>query len=220
MGDPQEVYLNQIVDAVLTYDYIKMVEKTREALAAGLEPAAIIEKGLATGLRIVGEKFAEGELFLTDLVSAAEPVQRIVKELIEPEIARRKEVRKSLGKVVLGTVAGDIHDIGKNIVGAILFSGGFEVYDVGKDAPAKEFIRKMKETNANVVGASALLSTTLPAQRELIQALVAEGMRHRVKAIVGGGPVTEEWAREIGADGYGIDAVEALRLAKSLLGIR
>ena len=220
MGDPQEVYLNQIVDAVLTYDYIKMVEKTREALAAGLEPAAIIEKGLATGLRIVGEKFAEGELFLTDLVSAAEPVQRIVKELIEPEIARRKEVRKSLGKVVLGTVAGDIHDIGKNIVGAILFSGGFEVYDVGKDVPAEEFIRKMRETNANVVGASALLSTTLPAQRELIQALVAEGMRNRVKAIVGGGPVTEEWAREIGADGYGIDAVEALRLAKSLLGIR
>ena len=220
MGDPQEVYLNQIVDAVLTYDYIRMAEKTREALAAGLEPTTIIEKALATGLRIVGEKFAEGELFLTDLVSAAEPVQRIVKELIEPEIARRKGVRKSLGRVVLGTVAGDIHDIGKNIVGAILFSGGFEVYDVGKDVPPEEFIRKMRETNANVVGASALLSTTLPAQRELIPALVAEGMRNRVKAIVGGGPVTEEWAREIGADGYGIDAVEALRLAKSLLGIR
>jgi len=146
--------------------------------------------------------------------------QTALKELLEPEISKRKERRKSLGRIVIGTVAGDIHDIGKNIVAAMLFASGFEVYDLGKDAPVEEFAKKAKEVDANIVGASALLSTTLPMQHEIVKAIVSAGFREKVKLIFGGAPVTEEWVREIGGDGYGENAVEAVNVAKKVLGIK
>jgi methanogenic corrinoid protein MtbC1 len=151
------------------------------------------------------------------LVAAADPVQKVIKEILEPEMLKKKEHRKSLGKVVLGTVAGDIHDIGKNIVAAMLFAAGFEVYDVGKDIPPDQFVAKAKEVNANMVGGSALLSTTLPMQREIVQGIVAAGLRDNVKLIFGGAPVTEEWVKEIGGDGYAENAIEAVNVAKKLL---
>jgi len=215
----QETCFEKIIEAVLTYNYDEIKKRVMEGLATGVDPVTIIEKGLTRGLNIVGEKFQKGEMFLTDLISAAEPVQTIVKEVVEPQILKSKQVRKSLGKIVLGTVEGDIHDIGKTIVGAMLFSAGFEVHDIGKDVPVTEFIKKVKEVKADIVGASALLSTSLPAQRKLIEALVTEGMRTNVKVMVGGAPVTNEWAQEIGADGYGADAVEAVIVAKQLLGV-
>jgi dimethylamine corrinoid protein len=120
---------------------------------------------------------------------------------------------------VIGTVAGDIHDIGKNIVASMLFAAGFEVHDLGKDVPVEQFINKSREVKTNIVASSTLLSTTMAVQREIVKALVAERMRDKVKAIVGGAPVTEEWAKEIGADGFGENAVEAVNLAKKVLSI-
>jgi dimethylamine corrinoid protein len=120
---------------------------------------------------------------------------------------------------VLGTVAGDIHDIGKNIVGAMLFAAGFEVFDLGKDVPTEKFVAKAKEVEANIVGASALLSTTLPVQKDILEATVTAGMRSTVKLMFGGAPVTEDWVKKIGADGYAEDAVQAVKVAKTLVGI-
>ena len=206
----------EIVNAVLTFDGDKVTEVTKKALKEGRDPVKIVDD-LTKALRIVGKKFEDGEFFLMHLVAAAEPVQRVIKDILEPEMLKKKEARKSLGKVVLGTVAGDIHDIGKNIVGAMLFAAGFEVFDIGKDIPPEQFVSKVKEVNANLVGASALLSTSLPMQREIVEGIVAAGLRNKVKLIFGGAPVTEEWVKEIGGDGYAENAMEAVNVAKKLL---
>ena len=209
----------EIVNAVLSFDGDKVTEATKKALKQGQDPVKIVDE-LTKALRIVGKKFEDGEFFLMHLVAAAEPVQRVIKEILEPEMMKKKEARKSLGKVVLGTVAGDIHDIGKNIVGAMLFAAGFEVYDVGKDIPSDQFVSKAKEVNANLVGASALLSTSLPMQREIVEGIVAAGMRDSVKLMFGGAPVTEEWVKEIGGDGYAENAIEAVNVAKKILKVQ
>ncbi|MFX0204260.1 MAG: B12-binding domain-containing protein, partial [Candidatus Hodarchaeota archaeon] len=151
---------------------------------------------------------------------AAEAAKRAIDEVLQPEIAKQELERKGLGVVVIGTVEGDIHDIGKNLVGAMLFAAGFDIHDIGKDVDTEVFVKKVKELNPDIVAASALLSTTLPAQRKLIEALKASGIRDKVKVIVGGAPVTEEWAKEIGADGYAEDAPGAVKLVKTLLNIR
>ena len=201
---------------MLSFDGDKVTEVTKKALKQGQDPVKVLDE-LTKALRIVGKKFEDGEFFLMHLVAAAEPVQRVIKDILEPEMLKKKETRKSLGKVVLGTVAGDIHDIGKNIVGAMLFAAGFEVFDIGKDIPPEQFVAKAKEVNANLVGASALLSTSLPMQREIVEGIVAAGLRDRVKLIFGGAPVTEEWVKEIGGDGYAENAMEAVNVAKKLL---
>jgi corrinoid protein of di/trimethylamine methyltransferase len=209
---------DEIVNAVLSFDADKVMEATRKALSEGEDPVKIVDQ-LTEALRIVGQKFEAGEFFLMHLVAAAEPVQRAIKEILEPEMLKTHTQRKSLGKIVIGTVAGDIHDIGKNIVAAMLFAAGFEVHDVGKDVSPEEFLNKTREVNANIVGASALLSTTLPIQREIVQKIAAEGIRDKVKLIFGGAPVTQQWVQEIGGDGYGESAVEAVNVAKKLLRI-
>ena len=206
----------EIVNAVLSFDGDKVNAAVKKALKEGRDPVKIVDE-LTKALRIVGKKFEDGEFFLMHLVAAAEPVQKVIKETLEPEMMKKQESRKSLGKVVLGTVAGDIHDIGKNIVGAMLFAAGFEVYDVGKDIPADQFVAKAKEVSANLVGASALLSTSLPMQREIVEGIVAAGLRDKVKLMFGGAPVTEEWVKEIGGDGYAENAIEAVNVAKKLL---
>jgi corrinoid protein of di/trimethylamine methyltransferase len=206
----------EIVNAVLSFDGDKVTEATKKGLKQGQDPVKIVDE-LTKALRIVGKKFEDGEFFLMHLVAAAEPVQRVIKEILEPEMMKKKEARKSLGKVVLGTVAGDIHDIGKNIVGAMLFAAGFEVYDVGKDIPSDQFVSKAKEVNANLVGASALLSTSLPMQREIVEGIVSAALRDRVKLMFGGAPVTQEWVKEIGGDGYAENAIEAVNVAKKIL---
>ena len=216
----QRVVLDELADAVQTFDSDKVLEVTKKALAAGIDPSTIIEQGIAKGLKVVGKKFEDGELFLMHLVAAAEPSQKAIKELLEPEIKKRKGERKSAGKVVLGTVAGDIHDIGKNIVGAMLIAAGFDVIDIGKDIPAEEFVKKAKEVNANIVGASALLSTSLPVQAEIVKAFKAANMRDKVKLVFGGAPCTAEWVKEIGGDGYAESAVEGVNVIKQLMAIK
>ena len=207
-----------MVSAVLSFDEDKITEATKNAMKQGRDPVKILDD-LTKGLRIVGKRFEDGEYFLVHLVAAAAPVQKVIKEILEPEILNRKEQRKSLGKVVLGTVAGDIHDIGRNIVGAMLFASGFDVLDLGNDVPVEKFVSKAKETGARLVGASALLSTTVPVQREIVDGFVASGLREEVKLIFGGAAVSADWVKEIGGDGFAENAIEAVVVAKKLLKI-
>ena len=189
----------------------------REALAQGIEPLDAINRGFVPGVDEVGRGFGCGDLFLPDLVRAGAAMKSATK-ILEPEMLRRGTVRESAGTVVLGTIKGDIHEIGKNLVGTMFTAGGFTVHDLGVDVPFDAFVEKAREVNANVVGVSALLTTTMANQRKVIEALDKAGLRPKVKVLVGGAPVTRGWASEIGADGYAEDAVGAVKIARELLG--
>jgi len=189
---------------------------TQQALSQGIEPLAIINQGLIPGMNIVGDKFSTGEYFLPDLIIAAEGMQRAM-ELLEPELKSRDQDLSIPGTVVIGTVKGDIHEIGKSLVSTMLAANGFKVHDLGVNVPAEAFIAAVRETNADILGLSALLTTTMVVQGQIIQALSQAGLRDRVKVIVGGAPVTRGWAEEIGADGYAEDAMGAVRLVQSLV---
>lgn len=208
--------LSKITDSLVDGDPDATVELTREALAAGLEPLTIIDQGLVPGMDIVGERFRTGEYFLPHLIIAANGMQQAM-GLLEPELLAREQKAETLGTVVLGTVKGDIHEIGKTLVGTILSANGFQVHDLGVDVPTDEFVSKVKETGANLLGLSALLTTTMTVQREVIEALEEAGIRDQVKVLVGGAPVSHGWAMTIGADGFAEDAVGAVELSKKLL---
>jgi corrinoid protein of di/trimethylamine methyltransferase len=210
--------LDGLKDAVINFDETRALELSEKGLEMGLEPTVAITEGLAKGLLIVGEGYQNGELFLMELVGAAEVAKKTIDMVLQPEIVKRSVSIESKGKVILGTAAGDIHDIGKNLVGALLFSAGFEVIDIGKDISTEQFIEVIKEEKPQIVGISALLTTTLPKQKELIEALKKSGLRDKVKVMVGGAPATKEWADEIGADGFGADALDAVRVAEKLVG--
>jgi len=209
-----EEMIKKVVDA----DEKGLLDAVKNALNLGLSPGDIIMKGVGAGLKIVGDKYERGEFWLTNLVTSADIVQKALKGLLEPEIVKRKEVRKSLGKVVIGTVEGDVHDIGKSIVIAMLIAEGFEIFDIGTDVPTKAFIDKIKEVNADVVGASAMLTTTALKQKELADALKNEGLMDKVQYIIGGVAASREWAEEIGAS-YALDSVETPKVIKKILGI-
>ncbi len=211
-------YLNQIKDVISEFDSEKLKVLVTQALNAHVPVLDIVQKGIAAGLQEIGRKFEEGELFVTHLVAAAETAKAAIKDVIEPELRKNPDLRAGGPKIVIATVKGDIHDIGKNIVGALLFSEGFEVIDLGKDVPADEIVEAAKNNSAKIVGLSALLSTTIPEMKRVIEKLKAEGIRDNVKVMVGGAPVTEQFAREIGADGYGENATQAVALAKGFLG--
>lgn len=189
----------------------------QQALAEGLDPLAVINEGFVLGIEYVGNQFGAGEMFLPDLMLAAEAMKAAV-GVLEPEMQRRGTQRQMLGKVVLGTVKGDIHEIGKNLVATMLSASGFEVVDLGVDVPFEKFAETARELNADIVGVSALLTTTMTGQKAVIEALEKQGLRPKVKVMVGGAPVTHSWAAEIGADGYSEDAMGAVVLAKKLIG--
>jgi len=192
-------------------------EISQRAIAEGINPLEAIHQGFMPGLKVVGEQFEQGEMFLPDLVLAGEAMKAAT-AVLEPEIQKAGGKREMLGKVILGTVRGDIHEIGKTLVGTLLSASGFEVVDLGVDVPLEMFAAKAEELNADLVGVSALLTTTMTGQKGVVEAVARRGLRPRVKIMVGGAPVTRNWADEIGADGYGKDAQEAVALAKSLLG--
>lgn len=192
-------------------------ELAQQALAAGIDPLQAVNRGFVPGVDYVGEQFARRQMFLPDLVMAAEAMKAGI-GVLEPEMKRRGTQREFLGRVVLGTVKGDIHEIGKTLVGILLSAAGFEVVDLGVNVTAEMFAAKASELQADIVGVSSLLTTTMALQRGVVEALDRAQLRPRVKIIVGGAPVTRRWAEEIGADGYGKDAVGAVTLAKSLVG--
>ena len=205
----------ELADAVITCKNDVVIAAVEKAKSEGIEPAEIIEKGLAAGMNEVGVLFERGKLFLPHVMMAAGAMEAGV-ALLEVDLPK-DAVSKKLGVIVNGTVEGDVHDIGKSIVSTMLQSAGFEVHDIGRDVPLQDFIDKAKETNANMIGMSALMTTTLPGQKEVIEMLKEQGMRDNVKVMVGGAPATENWAAKIGADCYAENASEAVVKAKELL---
>jgi 5-methyltetrahydrofolate--homocysteine methyltransferase len=185
-----------------------------EVLAAGVAPQRIIDEALLSALDRVGELFTQGEYFLADMLQAAHIVQSIL-AVLKPLLGAGGGERKP--KIVLGTVKGDLHDIGKNIVGMFLEGGGFQVIDLGRDVSAQLFIETMRREKPEIVGLSALLTTTMPAMKATVEALKASDALGSTRVVVGGAPITPEFARKIGADGFGRDAVEALKVARALV---
>ena len=188
-----------------------------EAIVAGIDPLEAIDQGFKPGMDIVGEGFATGELFIPDLMMSGEAMKAAIAAL-EPELMKRKQQRAVLGSVVIGTVQGDIHEIGKTLVATMLAANGFEVHDLGVDVSAQRFVDKVREVNANVVGLSALLTTTILNQETVILNLKEAGLRDKVQVIIGGVPASPEWAEEIGADAYAENATEAVEVVKRLVG--
>lgn len=211
-----EEILRRIKEAIINYDMDGIKKYVKEALDNGIPPKDIIEKAMTPAMKEVGEKFASGEIFLPEMLASAETF-KIAMEVLKPELEKRKESIKTLGRVLIGTVQGDIHDLGKNLVATMLSIAGFEVIDLGVDVPPEKFVEKVKELKPDIVGLSALMTTTMPAQKDTIEALKRAGVRDQVIVMVGGAPVTESWAKKIGADGYASDAFEAVEKAKELL---
>jgi len=187
---------------------------TEAALAAGVAPGAILREGLLAGMAVVGEEFGRREIFLPDVLLAARAMQAGM-EILKPHLAR--DGAPPAGRVVLGTVQGDLHDIGKNLVGILLRGAGYEVIDLGTDVPAARFLEEAESSGARVIGLSALLTTTMPRMAEVVSLLRERGLSGRVKLIVGGAPVTQAFADEIGADGWGFDADSAVRRVRTLM---
>jgi corrinoid protein of di/trimethylamine methyltransferase len=213
---PSEEMFSKLAQAVIDGEPEDAAALARQALDQGLDPLACINEGLTPGINRVGELFASGEYYLPDLIIGGEAMKAAL-AILEPAMVD-DQGREVLGRVVLGTVEGDLHEIGKTLVGTMLAASGFQVTDIGVDKPAADFVAAVRETNATLVGASALLTTTIPEQQRIIEALAEAGLRARVKVMVGGAPVTQSWADKIGADGYAKDAIAAVAVAKRLVG--
>jgi corrinoid protein of di/trimethylamine methyltransferase len=211
-----EDLIKEARESLLTPDKAKAVDVANRALAAGISPQQIMAEGFIAGIRELGDKFDEGEVFLPELMMAAEAMEAAMAIC---NAALPEGESQSRGTVVIGTVQGDVHDIGKAIVASYMRAAGFEVHDLGRDCPTDRFVEKAKEVNADVVGASALLTSTLRKQEEIIEALVEEGIRDKVKFVVGGAVCTQGWADKIGADAYAKDAGDGIRKIEALLGL-
>ena len=188
----------------------------QEAVAAGVAPLDAINDGYVPGMQAVGEQFAKGQMFLPDMMASAEAM-RAAMAVLDPELKKLGAERTMAGVVVLGTTKGDIHEIGKVLVGTLLTAHGFRVHDLGVDVSGEKFAEKAREVNADIVGVSALLTTTMRNQKDVVQAIEKAGLRSQIRIMVGGAPVTRRWAEEIGADGYAKDAMSAVTLAQELI---
>lgn len=202
--------------AILEYDAEAAGSWAKKVAAENLDPIEVMNELTAT-INQVGERFGKGELWLPDLVGAADAMQAAM-PILEEEIKKAGKKRKSLGIVVVGTVFGDIHDIGKSMVSTLLLAGGFEVHDLGVNIKAEEFIKAIEKYKPDILAMSALLTMTAPEQRKVINTLKERGIRERVKVMVGGGAITGDFAQSIGADGYDPTAPGAVKLAKRLIG--
>jgi len=208
--------LESLAKAVEEYDKDKAVEMAKKALKDGIDPIKALEQGMGKGIREVSEKFQRMEVFLPNLVMAAEAMQA-ASNVLTSGLSKEKAEEAVAGVVVLGTVKGDIHDIGKSLVATMLSAAGFKVIDIGVDVPIFEMIRKAGDAGADIIAMSALMTTTVAEQRDLVEELKRRGVRNKFKVLVGGGAVNKEFADEIGADGYGRDMKDAVDVAKRLM---
>jgi len=204
----------EIADEVVKGNSSSVEELTKKALSQNISAEEILNNGLVGGMGIVSEKFKNNEIFIPEVLISAKSMNTGL-EILKPLLAEAKV--KPLGKVVIGTVKGDLHDIGKNIVAMLLKGAGFEVIDLGADVPKEKFLEYVKKERADIVGMSALLTTTMVSMKETIQTLKDAGLRDNVKIIIGGAPVTESYAVQIDADGYASDAASAVDMSKKLL---
>ncbi len=209
--------LEELRGALITANRDVAVAAVQRLVDAGVDPTVILESGMAQAMFTLGEMWKRGEVFLPEVVASAEVFKRC-NAIVEPVLLASRTDAEAQQLVVLATVKGDLHDLGKNMVGAMLRTSGFEVLDLGKDVPADKIIATVRELSPTIVGLSALLTTTVPYQETVIRALTREGLRDQVKVMVGGAPVTPEWAEKIGADGYANNAPEAVDVAKKLSG--
>jgi 5-methyltetrahydrofolate--homocysteine methyltransferase len=207
--------LAAMAEALIAGNRNKVVELTNQALAEGVNPKDILEKGLIAGMNVIGTRFKNNEVYVPEVLIAARAMHGAM-EIMKPKLAAAGV--KPVGKVVLGTVKGDLHDIGKNLVGMMLTGGGFMVIDIGIDVPAEKFVEMAKSEGAQLLALSALLTTTMPQMAEVVKAAKAAGIQ--VKTMIGGAPVTQSYADEIGADGYAPDAASAVDIARKLVGAK
>jgi trimethylamine corrinoid protein len=213
----KEEMLAGMARAIVTGEKDRAVGLAGEAVQAGLDLLEVIDKGYVRGIQEVGELWEKGEYFLPELISSAECMKAAM-AVLQPELRKAQIDAPSKGRVIIGTVEGDIHDIGKNLVASMLQAYGFEIHDLGADVKLERFIEKAEKTQADFICVSALLTTTMLGQKRLIEKLKAENMTGRFKVLVGGAPVTQKWAADIGADGYAENALAAVRLAMRLMG--
>ena len=205
--------LKALSEAIIKGDQSKALEITKAAISEGLSPEDILNKGLIAGMDTIGERFKNNEVYIPEVLIAARAMKSAL-EVLEPKLIEAGV--EPVGKAVMGTVQGDLHDIGKNLVAMMLKGAGFEVVDLGVDVSAAKFVETAKKTNARIIGMSALITTTMPSMEKTIKAVKAAGLA--VKTMIGGAPVTQGYADRIGADGYAPDAASAVDLAKSLIG--
>jgi len=207
--------LQKISEELQSGNYRVVPKLVQDALDAKIPPSKILSEGLVSGMDIVGDKFRRDELFMPEVLISAKAMQAGM-EILRPKLI--ESGAKLAGKIVLGTVKGDLHDIGKNLVGMLMEGAGYEVIDLGIDVPSDKFVDAVKTTKPDLVGLSALLTTTMPKMKEVIDSLVEAGVRNSVKVVVGGAPVTEKFAKDIGGDGYAPDAASAVEKARELIG--
>lgn len=205
----KEMILKAAAESIIESDEDKALEALAQAEAEGIPMMELLSEGFSAGMRELGDQFGRGEIFLPELIFSTE-VMKIVTEKIESKLETVNTPKK--GVMVIGTVAGDVHDIGKGIVASLIKTNGIEVHDLGREVPAEVFVQKAKEVNADFVGSSALLTTTMTEQKKIEELLVKEGIRDKVKTLVGGAPVTKRWAEKIGADAYCEDATDAVNV--------
>jgi corrinoid protein of di/trimethylamine methyltransferase len=211
-----EELLKAMAQSIIDGEAEIAADLAKQALDAGMNPLDAITKGYMPGVNDVGDSFACGNVFLPELVMAGEAMKAAI-AVLEPELKKAGTKRDILGKVVLATVEGDIHEIGKSLVGTMLTAAGFEVYDLGVNVPADKIMAKVEEVDADIVGLSALLTTTMVRQKEVIEAMDKKGMRNKTRVMVGGAPVTSDWVQKIEADGYSEDAIGAVNTARNLM---
>jgi trimethylamine corrinoid protein len=207
----------KLKQAILDYDEDLAKKIAKDIVATGLDVNAAIEKA-TEGIREVGDRFSCGEAFLPHLILAGDAMSEALR-ILEANLSMQERESKRQVKIVLGTVKDDIHDLGKNIVGAMLKAERFEIHDIGKNAPVESFLQKANEIGADIVAVSALMTITINGQKELIEEVNRLGLKNKFKVIIGGGATSKDWAKEIGADGYGRDAIEAVKVVKQLLSI-
>lgn len=210
----RDALLQSLADAVIQMEEDRARELAEQALAEGIDAYEAIMHGLAPGMAVVSRKYDEEEYFVPEILLCADAMYAAL-DVLKPHV--RPESVPHQGKVVIGVVAGDIHDIGKNIVRMMLEGAGLEVFDLGRDVPVERFADEAERVGANIIAMSTLMSTTMESMRQVVAELERRGTRHRYKILIGGGPLSTNFARQIGAEAYGKDAAEAVRLARELL---